>query len=94
MSRTWVYLKQEESKQFSEIAEKMGLSESELTQKLIRMFLSTPKESNPNNCINCQYYQIASSQVIQAFMKLNEALSLVTPIYLKKPSSFSFKDQH
>jgi hypothetical protein len=90
MSRTWVYLKPEESKQFKIIAEKLGLSESELTQKLIRMFLSLPKESNPNTCINCQYYQIASSQVIQAFMKLNEALSLVTPEYIRKTSKPPF----
>jgi hypothetical protein len=90
MSRTWVYLRPQEAKQFSDKARKLGMSESELTQMLIRMFLSTPKETNPNTCIKCQYYQIASSQVIQTFMKLNEALSLVTPEYMRKRSTSNF----
>lgn len=84
MSRTWVYLKPEEYNQFKLKAESMDMTENELTQKLIRMFLSTPKTSNPNTCLNCQYYHIATSTVIQAFMKLNEALTLVTPEYLRK----------
>jgi hypothetical protein len=82
--RTWVYLTQDLDKQFTQKAANMGMSESELIQLLIRMFLSTPSNSNPNECVHCQYYHIASSNVIQVFMKLNEALSLVQPEYKRK----------
>ena len=84
MSRTWVYLKQEEYNQFKQKAESMNMTENELTQLLIRLFLHTPADSHPNVCVTCQYYHIATSSVIQAFMKLNEAFSLVTPEYLRK----------
>lgn len=84
MSRTWVYLKPEEYRQFKTKAESLDMTESELTQFLIRLFLHTPQDSKPNQCINCQYYLIATSGAIQAFMKLNEALTLVTPEYMRK----------
>ena len=85
MSRTWVYLKPEEYKQFKIIAENMDKSESELTQLLIRMFLNIPKDAfQPNVCVNCQYYQIATNNAVQAFMTINKAFSLVTPSYLRR----------
>lgn len=87
MSRTWVYLKQEEYNKFKLKAESLNMTENELTQFLIRLFLRTPENSQPNLCVNCQYYQIATSNVIQAFMKLNEALTLVTPEYMRKKTS-------
>jgi hypothetical protein len=85
MSRTWVYLKPEEYSQYKDIAEGMDKTESELTQLLIRMFLNIPKEKfEPHTCLNCQYYQIATNNAVQAFMTLNKAFSLVTPSYLRK----------
>lgn len=84
MSRTWVYLKQEEYDKFKQKAANLDMTENELTQLLIRLFLNTPKESKPNQCLNCQYYSIATSGAIQAFMKLNEALSLVPPEYMRR----------
>jgi predicted metalloenzyme YecM len=85
MSRTWVYLKPEEYSQYKRIAEDMDKTESELTQLLIRMFLNIPKDKfQPNICIHCRYYQIATNNAIQAFMTINKAFSLVTPSYLIK----------
>lgn len=83
MSRTWVYLKLEEYKDYKQKAEALNMSESELTQLLIRLFLHTPENSNANHCLNCQYYHIATSNAIQLLMKVNEAFSLVTPEYKK-----------
>lgn len=83
--QTWAYLKPNEYREYKEKAEALGMTEGELTQWLIRMFLNIPEESyQPNVCIKCQYYQIATSNVIQAFMKLNEALSIVRPTYQKR----------
>lgn len=80
--QVWGYLKPNEYKDYKQKAEALSMTEGELTQYLIRMFLSIPEGSyQPSNCINCQYYRIATSQVIQTFMKLNEALTLVTPEY-------------
>jgi hypothetical protein len=87
MSRTWVYLKQEEYNMFKLKAESLNMTENELTQFLIRLFLHTPTDSKPNVCVNCQYYLIATSGAIQALMKLNEAFSLVTPEYMRKRKS-------
>ena len=83
-NQIWAYLKKPEMAEFTKRAAAMNMSEGELNQLLIRMFLTIPEGSyQPNVCVKCQYYQIGSSNVIQMFMKLNEALSLVTPEYRK-----------
>ena len=84
MSRTWVYLKLDEYNAFKLKAESMNMTESELTQLLIRLFLRTPENSNPNQCIQCQYYHIATSTAIKALMKINEAFTLIEPEYKRK----------
>ncbi len=84
MGQVWAYLNDLETKDYREIAKSLSMTEGELTQFLIRMLLKIPDDCfQPANCIKCQYYQIATSNVIQAFMKLNEALSLVAPSYKK-----------
>lgn len=83
MARTWTYLTEEESKLFKQKAENMNMSEYELSQKLIRMFLNVPIKSNPNICIDCQYYQVATNEAMQFLRKANDFLSVITPSYVK-----------
>lgn len=82
--RVWAYLSIKDKELFHKKAQDLGLSDGELNKTLIQMFLHTSPNGQENNCLKCQYYYIATSSVIQAFMKLNEALSLVTPEYLRK----------
>ena len=85
MTQTWAYLKPEEYKQYKQRAETLGMTEGELTQYLIRLFLNIPEGSyQPTNCINCQYYRVATSTARQALMKINEAFTLVIPEYKRR----------
>ena len=84
MSRTWVYLKLDEYNAFKLKAESMDMTENELTQLLIRLFLRTPENTNPNQCVKCQYYHIATSSAINLLMKVNEAFTLIEPEYMRK----------
>ena len=83
-NQVWAYIKGEKGKEFSKRAAAMNMTEGKLMQLLIDLFLTIPENSyQPNVCVKCQYYQIATSNVIQAFMKLNEALTLVQPEYIR-----------
>lgn len=82
--RVWAYLEKSDQELFHKKAQDLGMTDGELDKKLILMFLHTSPNGVENECLKCQYYHIASSAVIQAFMKLNEALTLVTPEYKRK----------
>lgn len=72
MSRTWAYLTIPEHQLYTEKAESLGITEGELTQKLIQIYLKTQNNTlKPNNCLNCQFYQIATSDIMKRLEKLN-----------------------
>jgi hypothetical protein len=80
MSRTWAYLSTSESQLYRDKAESLGISEGELTQKLIQLFLNTHNNSlQPDSCLQCQYYQIATSNVMKVLASANSFFSLVQP---------------
>jgi hypothetical protein len=72
MSRTWAYLTKPEHKEYIKKAESLGISEGELTQKLIKMYLHTKENHDKPNCLECNYYQIATSGVMERLQKLNK----------------------
>lgn len=81
-ARTWAYLSNDEHHRYLEKAENLGISEGELTQKLIQLYLNTGSNTlQPENCLGCRYYQIATSNVIQFLMKAQEQFLLTRPSY-------------
>jgi hypothetical protein len=85
MSRTWAYLTGEEHKQYVQKAETLGISEGELTQRLIHLYLNTPNNTlHPHDCLNCQYYQLATSQLMATLKKFADFFIVVQPEKRKK----------
>lgn len=86
MSRTWAYLTVEEHKQFVEKAERLGMTEGELNQKLIRLFLNTQSENlQQGNCLNCTFYQLATSQLFRVAQSVADFFTV--PIIQPKPKN-------
>ena len=81
--QTWAYLNKQEGTDYKKKAEELGLTEGELTQHLIRIFLNIEQNNYSPNCVNCLYYQIVNTKAIQSLMKVNEFLSLIPPEYKK-----------
>jgi hypothetical protein len=72
MSRTWAYLSTAESQLYHDKAESLGISEGELTQKLIQLYLhTTENQIQPKDCLHCNYFQVATSDVMKRLEKLN-----------------------
>ena len=85
MSRTWAYLDTTTHQKYTDKAKSLGISEGDLTQRLIHIFMTTPiGETQLKTCLNCPYYQVATSHAMQALKKLNEALTLIQPQYMRE----------
>ena len=55
------------------------MSEGELTQKLIKLYLNLEINTNQSNCIQCRYYQMATSKLMGAAEALSRIFSFVEP---------------
>ncbi|MGD0071420.1 MAG: hypothetical protein ABSB71_08090 [Candidatus Bathyarchaeia archaeon] len=80
MSRTWAYLTPTEHEKYIRKAESLNISEGELTQRLIHLYLNTQTNTmHPTACLNCQYYQVATSNLIQALKKFSDFFIVIQP---------------
>jgi len=82
MSKTYAYLPLQQKILYAQKAKDMGMSEGELTQKLIKLYLNletNTNQSNQTNCIQCRYYQMATSKLMGAAEALSRIFSFVEP---------------
>ncbi|MFA5365383.1 MAG: hypothetical protein WC325_09420 [Candidatus Bathyarchaeia archaeon] len=85
MSRIWAYLTITEREQFKHKAESMNMTEGELMQKLARLYLNTQGAPTTQiNCLNCQYYQLATSQLMKVWKGVNDFFLIIDPTKTKK----------
>ena len=78
-NRVWAYLPIQQKILFNQKAKNMGMSEGELTQKLIKLYLNLETNTNQTNCIQCRYYQMATSKLMGAAEALSRIFSFVEP---------------
>ena len=79
MSKTYAYLPLQQKILYAQKAKDMGMSEGELTQKLIKLYLNLEINTNQSNCIQCRYYQMATSKLMGAAEALSRIFSFVEP---------------
>jgi len=79
MSKTYAYLPLQQKILYAQKAKDMGMSEGELTQKLIKLYLNLETNTNQANCIQCRYYQMATSKLMGAAEALSRIFSFVEP---------------
>jgi hypothetical protein len=73
-----IYLDTATDIKFKAKCEQLGIKEGEITQKMIQMFVNTPKNSNPKECLECQYYQLGQTEVFETMKRVNK----LTDIFL------------
>jgi hypothetical protein len=79
------YLSAKEQTLYKEKADTLCMTEGELTQHLIHLFLNTPTNtSQSNNCLSCNYYHLATSQLITTLKQVADFFIVVQPQQKKK----------
>jgi hypothetical protein len=81
-----IYLDAQTDKKFKERAETLGVPVGELTQTLIHIYLNTPQSSvgQLNTCLDCQYYKLGQTEVLEQLKRLKKVSDLFLGGLLKK----------
>jgi hypothetical protein len=83
--KTWAYLTPQEYEQYKHKAESLNMTEGELTQRLIHLYLNTQNNIlSPQACLNCSYYQIATSNLMKALKQVSDFFIVVQPEQKRK----------